>query len=124
MATILVADDDAQIRKLLRTILESNGYQVVEASNGKEAIAAYQTHKPDLVITDIVMPETEGIETIMTLKKKDPAVRIIAISGGGAGAPSSYLQVAQRLGAVQTMEKPLDIKKMVRLVAAFVDAKA
>ena len=102
-ATILVVDDEAAVRRCLRAVLEEAGYLVAEAANGREAIEELQRAKPDLVITDLVMPEQEGIETIQALRQAHPSIGIIAISGAGEGR---YLPMARLLGADATLPKP------------------
>lgn len=120
--TILVIDDDDQFRLMLRRVLEKEGYDVFEATNGKEGINAFRRLQTDLVITDIIMPEVEGVETIISLRKEFPGVKIAAISGGGRNAPDGYLVMAKKLGAELVMEKPIDrkvfIKELERLAAA------
>jgi CheY-like chemotaxis protein len=108
MASILVIDDDAQFRKMLCKLLEKDGHAVVEASGGQEGIQRYRRSPTDLVITDIVMPDKEGIETIIELRRQFSDVKIIAMSGGGQIGPDSYLDLAQKLGACQTLTKPVD----------------
>ncbi|RLB31609.1 MAG: response regulator, partial [Deltaproteobacteria bacterium] len=81
MKKILVIDDDEQIRHILRRFLERAGYEVLEASNGQEGMALYRKEGPELVITDIIMPKKEGMETIMDMKGEFPKAKIIAISG-------------------------------------------
>ncbi|MEJ2039532.1 MAG: response regulator [Desulfosarcinaceae bacterium] len=108
MKQILVIDDDTQFRLMLRRILEKQGYEVHEASDGKQGLDSYRSLQTDLVITDIIMPEKEGVETIVALRSEYPSVKIIAISGGGRNAPGDYLMLAKKLGAQVTMEKPLD----------------
>lgn len=107
MATILLVDDDGQVRQMLKITLEREGYNVVEAADGVEAVAIYDPETIDLVITDIVMPEKEGIETIMELKAMNPKVKIIAISGGGRIDPEDYLTWARRFGVANTFTKPV-----------------
>jgi YesN/AraC family two-component response regulator len=108
MKKILIIDDELSIQKLLKMLLERNRYQTFEASNGTQGIALYKKHKPDLIITDLIMPEKEGLETIRELKKIDPDVKIIALSGGGLGDPKMYLNMASTFGAVRTFNKPVD----------------
>lgn len=114
--SILVIDDEESIRKLLRAILEREGYRVVDAPDGKIGIGRYEESPTDLVITDLIMPEKEGIETIRDLRKKFPHVKIIAISGGGQIGPEIYLKVANGVGAVRTLEKPIDRKTLLKAV--------
>jgi len=108
MKRILIVDDDDQFRTMLRRVLEKEGYQVFEASDGRQGLSSFRNLRTDLVITDIIMPEKEGVETIAALRKEFPSVKIIAVSGGGRNAPGDYLMLANKLGAKVTMEKPLD----------------
>lgn len=106
MARILIIDDEAPVRNMLRQMLEKEGYEVAEAEDGKVGMRRYAEHPPDLVITDILMPEKEGIETILALRKADPGVKIIAISGGGRTGRLDVLPVAKAFGALRTLAKP------------------
>jgi CheY-like chemotaxis protein len=108
MARILIVDDEVQIRILLRQILEKEGYEVDEAGDGKMAITKFQESPFDLVILDLIMPEKEGIETIIELKKRFKDTKIIAISGGGRVGPENYLKSAERLGAAYAFTKPVE----------------
>ncbi len=101
---ILVVDDEESVRHLLRQVLESAGYRVQEASNGIEAIEAFNREPADLVIMDIIMPEKEGIGTIIELRQTHPDIKIIAISGSGEESP--YLMIAKHLGADYILDKP------------------
>ncbi len=107
MTHILIIDDEQPIRLMLRKLFESEGYTVTEASNGREGLKRYHENPADLIITDIIMPDKEGTETIMELKKENPAIKIIAMSGGGKNKPDGYLHTAKLLGAKQTFEKPI-----------------
>jgi DNA-binding NtrC family response regulator len=84
VARILVIDDDEQILRTLHQVLEMEGHEVLDAPNGKEGMRIFEEHGADLVVTDIVMPEKEGIETIKELHEGNPDLKIIAISGGGS----------------------------------------
>lgn len=106
MPTILLVDDDEQFRAMLHQTLEGAGYGVHGAANGKMALELYRRSPADLVVTDLVMPEQEGIQTIMDLRKINPEVKIIAISGGGRLGPRDYLVMAKLLGAKRTLAKP------------------
>ena len=108
MEKILIIDDEAPIRKMLRKLLERNNYYVWEADNGKRGIESYKKNNPDLIITDLIMPEKEGLESIRELKKLNPDVKIIAISGGGITDPKMYLDLAVKFGAVRSFGKPVD----------------
>jgi len=112
MARILLVDDDLQIRDMLKLTLERDGHVVSEAENGVQAVQRYTPGEIDLVITDIVMPEKEGIETIMELRSLDPLVKIIAISGGGRINPDDYLNWARRFGVRYTFTKPVDRQEL------------
>jgi CheY-like chemotaxis protein len=107
MAHILVIDDDLDVRVLTLEILEAAGHHVTLAANGLEGIEAYRQHLPDVVLTDLVMPEKEGIETIAELKRECPGVRIIAMSGGGRpGSGAGYLSAATAMGVGAVLCKP------------------
>jgi CheY-like chemotaxis protein len=122
MANILVIDDDDQFRKLLRKVLEKEGYGVTEAADGKKGIQQYQHSPADLVLTDIVMPDKEGIETIMDLRRMDSHVKIIAMSGGGQIGADSYLDLAKKLGAHQTLTKPIDRQELLSVIKKALDS--
>ena len=106
MARILVIEDDVEVREVLRRILEHAGYEVEEASDGEEGIKRYREKQADLVITDIIMPKKEGIETITDLRIEFPDVKVIAMSGGGRLGPEPYLEVAKGFGANRIIMKP------------------
>jgi CheY-like chemotaxis protein len=115
-SSILVIDDDETIRVLLRTILEREGYRVVDAPDGDKGLRQYQESPTDVVITDLIMPGKEGIETIRDLRKKFPHVKIIAVSGGGRIGPESYLKMAKGVGALRTLSKPFDRMVLLKTV--------
>ena len=106
--SILVIDDDESIRLLLRALLEGEGYQVLEASDGDKGLKEYNKNPTDLVITDLIMPGKEGIETIRDLRRQFPKIKIIAVSGGGRIGPESYLKMAEGVGALRTLSKPFN----------------
>jgi len=116
-ANILVIDDDAIVRRTLQEILESEGYQVTCAENGRYGLAAFERRRPDLVITDIIMPDQEGIETIVHLRKVWPEGPIIAISGGGRIGNVDFLQMAERIGADAILAKPFEPEELLSHVA-------
>jgi PAS domain S-box-containing protein len=107
-ARILIIDDDVEIRVMLRNILEHTGYEVVDAPDGKVAMRLHRNEPADLIITDLIMPKKEGIETIVELKRDFPEVKIIAISGGGSSGPKDYLSIAKQMGAMRIFTKPLE----------------
>lgn len=116
MKHILVVDDDETVRNLLQDIMEREGYAVSAAVNGKDAIRQFRRRRPDLIITDIIMPEQEGLKTISELRRQSRDVCIIAISGGGQYGLGEYLDVASALGADQTFGKPFDRLELVKAV--------
>ena len=116
MERILIIDDEHQIRSMLRLMLERDGYEVVEAPDGIEGIRAYRQKPADLIITDLIMPNKDGIGMIIELQKEFPDVKIIAMSGGGLNKPEGYLKGAKKLGAAYTLTKPIDREKMLRAV--------
>lgn len=114
MATILIIDDEEPIRALLRTTLEFAGHEVVEGPNGRIGLALYR-HKPtDLVITDIAMPEMNGLDMILELTREFFHTKVIAISG--EGGETNVLDVAKLLGARQTFRKPLSMTRLLDAV--------
>ena len=116
MARILIIDDESQIRSMLRLMLERVGYEVTEAPDGIEGIRQYRENPADLIITDLIMPNKDGIGMIIDLKKEFPKVKIIAMSGGGVNRPEGYLDGAKKLGATRTLTKPIDRDQMLKAV--------
>lgn len=112
MARILLVDDDEPLRKALRLTLVKMGHEVLEARNGYEALHLYAAEPPELVLTDIIMPEKEGLETIQELRRLNPSVKIIAMSGGGRGSGIDYLKVAKKMGVALTLNKPFSSEAM------------
>ena len=109
MARILIIDDEELVRLTLRQMLERAGHDVEEARNGREGLDVYRQKPAELVITDIIMPEKEGIETIIELRRDYPEVRIVAISGGGRMKDMDYLRLAREFGAHCVLAKPFQI---------------
>ncbi|MGD9546065.1 MAG: response regulator [Candidatus Krumholzibacteriia bacterium] len=120
MTRILLVDDDTQVRTMLKKTFEREGYEVVEAGDGCQAVALYDPDTIDLVITDIVMPEKEGIETIREIKSNNPQAKIIAISGGGRIKPGDYLAWAERFGVDNTFTKPIRRQEILDAIEALV----
>ena len=115
---ILLVDDDPDVRRSLENALTKAGYEVVSAVNGAEAIRQWRDiHGGDLVILDMFMPEKDGLETIVELRKHSPRVPIIAISGGGTTGRLDILDDAKLLGAIETFEKPFSIHALLAMVA-------
>ncbi len=113
---VLIMDDDEQIRALLRQVVEIAGHEVLEAENGKTGMALQRQWRAALVITDIIMPEQEGLETIGALRREFPQTKIIAVSGGGRVGPEAYLPVAQDLGAHRIFTKPFKVEEMLQAI--------
>jgi DNA-binding response OmpR family regulator len=118
MAKILVIDDEQMLRRTLRALLERAGHLVVEAEDGNQGLAQFDLQKPDLVLTDIIMPDREGVETIGEMLRRAPETPIIAMSGGGSRGGDLFLTLAKQLGASATLTKPI---RQAELIAA-VDA--
>jgi CheY-like chemotaxis protein len=116
MPRILIIDDEVQIRKMLQQMFEREGYDTVTAPDGREGVKAYRENPTDLIITDLIMPEKEGIEIIFELKREFPDVKIIAMSGGGRTEPHGYLKIAEKAGALRTFRKPLEREELLKAV--------
>ncbi len=115
MPLILIIDDDPMIRKMLMTAF-SKDYNVLDAENGLKALSIFRSEDVDVVITDIIMPDMEGIETIRELRKLNPDIKIIAFSGGGSLSPEGYLKIASSMGAQYTFQKPISIRELSKAV--------
>ncbi len=120
MARVLVVDDDEQLLSMIRTMLERDGHQVLDAMDGIQGMKMFRGNPVDLVITDIIMPEMEGLEMIMGLKREFPDVKIIAISGGARNEPGDYLKMAGLLGADRTLVKPFNRVELLMTVKELV----
>lgn len=116
MARILLIDDDEDVRRTLVRMLETAGHEVHEAADGDSGIELCNKVLPQLVISDILMPEKDGIETIMTLKRDHPGLRILAISGGGRSGAMDFLDMARALGADEALQKPFRRAELLDLV--------
>ena len=114
---ILVIDDDSHLRGILCQMFEQAGYEVADARNGTEAVQMYHEKPADLVIADILMPEKDGFETFIELKKNYPTIKYFVISGGGRLGPESYLKLAKKIGVLRTFAKPFDCREMLDAVA-------
>jgi CheY-like chemotaxis protein len=116
MLRVLIIDDEPQIRSMLRLMLEREGFEVIEAPDGLEGIRRYREKPADLIISDLIMPNKDGIGMIIELKKEFPDVKIIAMSGGGLNKPEGYLEGAKKLGAKRTLTKPIHREQLLRAV--------
>lgn len=112
MIRVLLVDDDDSLRKMLKLSLQKMGHLVEEAGTGTEALRLCECEPPDVVVTDIIMPDKEGLETIVTIRQLYPELRIIAMSGGGRTNTIDYLKIARRLGAMHTLEKPFSYETL------------
>ena len=113
---ILVIDDDPVVRGMLAEMLRREGYDVDEAEDGRAGMRRFREQPATLVITDVVMPEQEGLETLMQLRQASPTVKVIAISGGGRVGPESYLNSARTLGANAILAKPFGREELLDAV--------
>ncbi len=123
MSTVLIIDDEDHIRILLSRILKKEGYDVLEASDGVDGVALVKSAAIDLVITDIVMPNKEGIETISDIYDYDPNMKVIAMSGGGVHLNvETCLDVARMSGALKVLRKPFRIEEVTTVVSEILAA--
>ncbi|HZO28937.1 MAG TPA: response regulator [Chloroflexota bacterium] len=113
MTRILVVDDNASVRTTARALLEAAGYEVVEAESGAAALRTLSSEAVEAVVTDIFMPDTDGIELIHALHRQSPDLPVVAMSGGGYDDGKDVLAVARLFGAVQIVQKPLTQRKLV-----------
>ncbi len=117
MSRILIVEDEEYMREMLVDTLEKEGYDVSVAVNGVEAIKAIEEETFDLIVTDIVMPEKDGLSTILQTKRDNENIKIIAISGGDRSfTGSSYLQIAKNIGVERTFQKPFNSKEFLRAI--------
>jgi DNA-binding response OmpR family regulator len=114
MAVVLLVEDDNDLRQMLASAIGKKKHTVIEASNGRDALNKFKYSLVDLVVTDLLMPEQDGIGLIMELKKAKESLRIIAISGGGKAGPSNYLDIARTLGADAVFSKPFSLQDIMR----------
>jgi CheY-like chemotaxis protein len=116
MGHILIIEDDVEVRELLAIILKRAGHLVTEAGDGRDGIHAFRTNPADLIITDLIMPRQEGLETIVQLRQEFPNLKIIAISGGNPGGKDNYLQAARLCGASKIFRKPFENSEIIAAV--------
>jgi CheY-like chemotaxis protein len=119
---ILLVDDNNQIRASICRLLVAAGYDVTDAANGREALRKLAREPVDLVITDLVMPEMEGIETIFSIRRQKPELPIIAMSGGGIGDAKTYLAVALKAGVGRAFAKPFENSEFLSAIKELLDA--
>lgn len=121
MPKILVIEDDKSFRNVLVQMLDKAGYEVSQAGDGNQALEICREVQPDVVLTDIIMPDKEGLETIQDLLTLCPNMKIIAMSGGGRVGPDSYLPLAKKLGARATLQKPFMRDDLLSAIAEVLD---
>jgi DNA-binding response OmpR family regulator len=121
VARILIIDDESQVRDLLRQALERAGHEVVEARDGREGLRSFRVTPADLILTDILMPEKEGLETIIELRREVPGIKIIAMSGG-RGGKLNFLDIAKQLGAQRVLQKPFGVHEVLKMVTELLEA--
>jgi CheY-like chemotaxis protein len=119
MAKILVIDDDPRIRRLIGRILSGEGHDVAAAENGNDGLRRFRADQPALVISDLLMPEKEGIETIIEIRREAPSIPILAISGDGGG---TFLDIATKLGATRALAKPFRSAELIEAVNQLLEA--
>ena len=124
MARILIIDDDQMVLNMLRQVLEGAKHTVVEAANGEVAMRLWREQPADLIVTDILMPEKDGLEVIRELRRECPTVKVIALSGGSRKVHFDALDVARRFGAGATLEKPFELKELLAAVESVLKSKA
>lgn len=116
MVRILVIDDEPSVLDVLRKILQFEGYEVITAANGEEGLALFRQFPCDLVITDMVMPVKDGLQTILDLRKEKPDIPVVAMSGGGTISKERYLVIAGYLDRVITISKPFSVESITEAV--------
>jgi DNA-binding response OmpR family regulator len=113
MPGILIVEDDNDLREMLKVSLIRKRFTVLDVENGKDAIIHFKPTVTDLVVTDLIMPEEDGLKVIMKLREIKPSIKIIAISGGGKAGPGSYLNMAKALGADAIYSKPFSVNELI-----------
>jgi CheY-like chemotaxis protein len=123
MPGVLIVEDEKDLREMLKISLLRRKYTVIEAENGKEAILHFKPSITDLVVTDLIMPDEDGLKVIIKLKELKPSIKIIAISGGGKAGPGSYLNLAKALGADAIYSKPFSINELISKIEELLPAE-
>ena len=116
MKRILVIDDDEMIRTVFERFLKGKGYTVDCAADGKEGLRLLESQSPDLVITDIMMPDTDGLEVVLSIREHHPSLPVIAISGGMTIAPMDFLPLAKKIGACKVLYKPIELEELLATI--------
>src|SRR5262245_24313185 len=113
---IMIVDDDPIIRSMCRASFEANGYSVLEAENGVQAVTLLQSHEVAVVFLDVLMPDKDGLEALIEIKRVQPKARVYAISGGGRRGHYGYLEIARRFGADDVVKKPFSPQTLIDLI--------
>jgi len=121
MPGVLIVEDDKELREMLKMSLLRRSFTVFEAENGKDAITHFKPTITDLVVTDLIMPEEDGLKVVIKLRELKPSIKIIAISGGGKVGPGSYLNLAKALGADAIYSKPFSINDLTLKIEQLLD---
>ena len=116
MAKVLVIDDEKGVREMARRTLESEHHTIVEAADGIDGIKVFQEEQPDVVVTDIIMPNADGLEVILRILQINPQAKIIAISGGGRISGKTYLKYARKFGVMAVLSKPFSPEQLLSLI--------
>lgn len=116
MSRILIIDDDPDVRRLLKVALEKGQHDILEAADGNQGVRQWREGRPDLVITDLMMPGKDGLDTLFELVSLDPRVKVIAMTGGNWREAVDRLHDARLFGAVRTVAKPFTLSEMLRVV--------
>jgi DNA-binding response OmpR family regulator len=123
MPGVLIVEDDKELREMLKLSLSRRNFTVFEAENGKSAIAHFKPTITDLVVTDLIMPEEDGLKVVIKLRELKPSIKIIAISGGGKVGPGSYLNLAKALGADAIYSKPFSINDLIAKIEQLLESE-
>lgn len=123
MTGILLVEDDHELREMLKVSLTRHQFTVLEAVNGRDAITHFKPLITDIIVTDLIMPEEDGLKVIMKIREIKPDIKIIAISGGGKAGPGSYLNLAKVLGADAIFSKPFSISDLISKIEDLLKCK-
>lgn len=116
MPKILIIDDNDDLRDTLVVLLEDQDYSVISANDGDSGVRAFDQVRPDLVLTDVIMPNSDGVEAIRRIRAIDPEARIVAMSGGSMTGNDYQLRMAEEAGAMEVLAKPFEVDELVTVV--------